>query len=461
MTISSLAALVRAGGVSASELALRSLKRIEERNPGLNAVVTTCAEAALDEATRADASDRHRGALAGLPLLVKDTEDVAGLPTTHGSVVGAGAAPAAEDSLAVARLRAAGAIVVGKTNVPEFAFEGYTHNPLFGATTNPWMPDWSPGGSSGGSAAAIVAGMAPLATGTDGGGSIRIPAAFCGLAGLKPTNGLIGRSPVPSWIDLSTSGPLATTVTDLALLLEVLKGPVSGDPSAHPAWSPRMGVWPRRALVAERLGKDGRLPRGLATTFGAALLLFSRATGLTPEPADLAPVFAAGDPDEDWFTIAAVEKLHAFGRDRLDAHRDELSPVFRTIMETASRVDIDTYLDAKRRRFAYVRALDDLLGRDTVLLSPTMCVEGYLADGRMPGADRAGTPAEAYNTQLANMTGHPALSVPGGMSSNGLPFGLQIMGPRFADDLVMAVGATWEAAAPWPAVAPGYQPFEV
>ena len=460
MTISSLAAMVRAGGVTATELVTRSLRCIEEGNAALNAVVATRAEQALDEAARADAGT-HRGSLAGLPLLVKDTENVAGMRTTYGSVVHAEAAPAAADSIVVSRLRAAGAIVVGKTNVPEFAFEGFTANELFGPTRNPWAPDWSPGGSSGGSGAALAAGMAPLATATDGGGSIRIPASFCGLAGLKPTNGLVGRAPIPSWIDLSTSGPLATTVTDLALLLEVMKGPVAGDPDAHPAWSPRMGVWPRRALIAPRLGPAGGLPAAIATSFETAVLLFARASGFTPEPADLTPVFAQGDPDEDWFTTCAVEQLHTFGRARLEADAGRLSPVFRTIMEMASGIGLDAYLDAKRRRFAYVRAMDEILGRDAVLLSPTMCVEGFLADGRMPGADRAGTPAEAYNTQLANITGHPALSLPAGVSANGVPFGLQITGPRYADDLVLAVGATWEAAAPWPVVAPGRQPFEL
>ena len=140
-------------------------------------------------------------------------------------------------------------------------------------------------------------------------------------------------------------------------------------------------------------------------------------------------------------------------------HRHQLSPVFATIMELASRVDFDTYLDAKRRRFDYVRAFDELLGDDTVLLSPTMCIEGFAPDGVMPGADHAGTPPEVYNTDLSNITGHPALSVPAGISSNGLPFGLQIVGPRFADDLVLAVGATWEAASPWALTAPGYEPF--
>jgi aspartyl-tRNA(Asn)/glutamyl-tRNA(Gln) amidotransferase subunit A len=154
-----------------------------------------------------------------------------------------------------------------------------------------------------------------------------------------------------------------------------------------------------------------------------------------------------------------VEELHAFGRERLATEADRLSPVFRTILEKAVRIELDAYLDAKRRRFAYVRAMDELLGSDAVLLSPTMCVEGFPADGRLPGADHAGTPADAYNTQLANITGHPALSLPAGVSANGVPFGLQLMGPRFADDLVLTVGATWEAASPWPSSAPGYDPF--
>ena len=458
MTISALAAMVRAGGVSATELVGRALKRIDERNAGLNAVVAMRADEALEEAACAD-TRRHTGSLAGLPLLVKDTQDVAGMRTTHGSVLHESSEPASTDSLVVSRLRAAGAIVVGKTNVPEFAFEGYTHNSLFGETRNPWALDWSSGGSSGGSGAALASGMAPVVTGTDGGGSIRIPAAFCGIAGLKPTNGLIGRSPIPSWIDLSTSGPMATNVTDLALLLEVMKGPVNGDPTAHPGWSPRMGIWPRRALVAPRLGPEGELPASIAASFERAILVFARASGLTPEPADLGGVFAPGNPDDDWFTICAVEQLHVLGRDRLASATDRLSPSFRAGMQAAAGIGLDAYLDAKRRRFAYVRAMDELLGRDTVLLTPTMCVEGFLADGRMPGAERAGTDAEAYNTQLANLTGHPALSVPAGVSSNGVPFGLQITGPRFGDDLVLAVGATWETASPWPAVAPGFESF--
>ena len=151
------------------------------------------------------------------------------------------------------RLRAAGAIVVGKTNQPEFAFAGFTTNALYGTTTNPWGTDWSPGGSSGGSGAALAAGMAAIATATDGGGSIRIPAAFCGLAGLKPTNGVIGREPIPDWIDLSTFGPFATSIADVRLLLSMEAGPVPGDPSALPVPAPDAElVCPRRVLAVPR-----------------------------------------------------------------------------------------------------------------------------------------------------------------------------------------------------------------
>ena len=182
--ISRLARLISSKEISCVELVERSLRLIEAGNPGIGAVVAFRAEQAVDEAASQDrrlAAGEDIGPLAGLPLLVKDLEDVAGMVTTQGSLVYADSAPAATDGLVPGRLRSAGAIVVGKTNLPECAFEAYTDNRLFGATRNPWDPQWSPGGSSGGSAAALSAGMVALATATDGGGSARIPAAFCGL----------------------------------------------------------------------------------------------------------------------------------------------------------------------------------------------------------------------------------------------------------------------------------------
>jgi Asp-tRNA(Asn)/Glu-tRNA(Gln) amidotransferase A subunit family amidase len=209
------------------------------------------------------------GPLAGLPLLVKDNTDVLGKVTSYASWPMLGR-PAAERSEAtVERMVAAGAIPIGRTNLPEFAFQGYTDSRLFGPARNPWGLGWSPGGSSGGSGAALAAGLAPVATAGDGGGSIRTPAAFCGLAGLKPTNGLIGRRPIPSWMDYSTQGPLAAAIEDVRLLLHVMRGPAEGDPTAAPSWQygggmPRTGA--RGAANARRRpvapGRGGAVPRG-------------------------------------------------------------------------------------------------------------------------------------------------------------------------------------------------------
>ena len=459
MPLQELAASVRERRTSAEELVAESLGRIERLDGPINAVVRTRGDEALAEAVAIDArveAGEDPGALAGLPLLVKDNEDAAGMPTTFGSLLREDAAPAERDCEVVARLRAAGAIVVGKTNLPEFAFEGFTSNRLFGDTHDPWALDWSPGGSSGGSGAALTAGMAPLATGTDGGGSIRIPAAFCGLVGLKPTGGLIGRDPTPSWIDLSTKGPLTTTVADATLLLDVMRGPVAGDPTALPTWSPRADAWPSRVLATARMADYGPLPEAISALFEDALAGLETATGLSIER--IAPPFPLGI-DDDWFTTVAVEELGWIGRDVVAERAEELTLYLRAALELAAGITVDAYVEARRRRFEYTRTLDELLGAQGVLVSPTMCVEGIYADGRSPGEDDEGPTASAYNSEAANITGHPALSLPAGRSPNGVPFGIQIIGPRYADDMVLALGAAWQAARPWPLAAPGFTPF--
>jgi Asp-tRNA(Asn)/Glu-tRNA(Gln) amidotransferase A subunit family amidase len=461
MSLTELAAAVREGRVRSSDLVSTSFERIERGDGPVNAVVGTCEERARADAAAIDArvaSGDDPGPLAGLPLLVKDNEDVAGLPTTFGSLLRADVAPAERDCEAVARLRNAGAVVVGKTNLPEFALEGFTSNRLFGDTHNPWALDWSPGGSSGGSSAALAMGLAPIATATDGGGSIRIPAAFCGLAGLKPTNGLIGRDPTPSWIDLSTKGPLASSIADVRLLFDVLRGPAAGDPTAVPSWSPREGAWPRRLLVAPRLADHGPLPGSIATLFDAAIGDLEVATGMTAEVIE--PPLPT-QVDDDWFVLVGVEELTWIGRDVVRDRDADLSTNLRAALEYAETFTIEDYLGARRRRFEMVKVIDHLLGEDAIFVSPTMCVEGFYSDGRMVGADEPGTDEPAYNTQAANVTGHPALSVPAGRSPNGVPFAIQITGPRFSDDMVLAVGAAWEAARPWPLTAPGFQPFGV
>ncbi len=487
---------VRAGETSAVELVRRAYERVGSGNAAVNAVIgmrdedEAMAEAqALDERVRAG---QATGPLAGVPFLVKDNHDLAGMRTTQGTRVLADAAPATRDSLCVARLRAAGAIPIGKTNVPEFCFEGYTGNRTYGVTVNPWAPKWTPGGSSGGSAAAMAAGMVPFATATDGGGSIRIPASFCGLFGIKPTNGLVGRQPLPAWIDYSTDGPIALSMDDLRLLLAIQCGPAPGDPTALPAGlavrlagltdaaaarggeagdaaaSLGAGGGRRRApggrrpslvLAAPRFVDAGPLPGALPDLFDAALTSLEKDLGLTVEPIAPGEIFGGGRPDDDWLLTCLCEQAAELGRETIEARADLFEPWFLEALREALDTSLEVYVAARRRRFDYARRLDELLGEDRVLVTPTNAVEGIYADGREIGAAAPGTESASFNTGVQNLTGHPALTVPAGVSPNGVPFGLQITGPRFADDLVLAVGCAWERAHPGPSIAPGCDPF--
>jgi Asp-tRNA(Asn)/Glu-tRNA(Gln) amidotransferase A subunit family amidase len=461
-TLVELADAVRSKRLGSHELVAESLRRIEALDGDLGAVVAVRADEALADARALDdlvAEGAEAGPLAGLPLLVKDMTDVQGMRTTFGSLVFASAPAATRDALVVARLRAAGAIVVGKTNLPEFAAEGYTSNLLFGTTRNPWNPDRTCGGSSGGSAVAMAAGMAAIATATDGGGSIRIPAAYCGLVGLKPTNGVIGRDPIPDWIDLSTDGPVSTHAEDLALLLDVLRGPAPGDPSAQETEpsprEPRIG----RVCLIDRWTDYGPLPPETAASFEAATARFADVFDTEIPTITPTELFGAEKIDDDWFTICCAEHAHRFGREWYDAHVEELHPSAQSFLGYGFKITLPEYLEARRRRFAYVRALDDLLGDDGLVLSPVMTVDAFPAEGP-DGGD--GTGPEPYATAAQNITGHPALSLPAGSwAASGVPFGLQVTGPRFRDDLLLDLATRWQRASPWPLTAPGYSPFEV
>lgn len=459
--LAELAAAVRARRLFAVELVTAALERIERLNPALNAATLVLPDRALEEARAVDERG-PAGPLAGLPLLVKDNTDLAGTVTTFGSRTMLDRPPAERSEITVERMVAAGAIVVGRTNIPEFAFQGWTDNDVHGPTRNPWGLEWSPGGSSGGSGAALAAGLVPIATGTDGGGSIRTPAAFCGLVGLKPTAGLVGRRPIPSWLEVSTQGPLASTVADARLLLEVMRGPAEGDPSSAPEWSRRGGM-PARVLATTRTRDFGPLPPEVEEPFRAALEAIEGDLGLPVEevaPSSLFPTVAAGAAEsrDDWYVTVCVEELHFLGRDWVEARLDEFSAAFRGEMQNALGFTLADYLAARHGRFAYAADLDRLLGDDAVLVCPTHGYEGWLADGTLPGTDRPAS-GEGYHTAEANLSGHPAASIPAGTSSNGLPFGLQVIGPRWRDDLVLEFAAAWELAHPWPSNAPGYEPF--
>ena len=466
-----------------------SLRRVAAA-AGLRAVVALRADAALAEADAVDAEvaaehREHRSRadavaavlarrpLAGVPVLVKDLEDVAGLPTRRGSLLFADAAPATSDEVVPQRLRAAGGVVVGKTALPELAVEGFTASSAHGVTGNPWNPERSPGGSSGGSGAALAAGLAPVATATDGGGSVRIPAAFCGLLGLKPTHGLVGRRPAADWLDLSTYGPLAHDAGDLRLLLELMTGVVDGDPDSAPAPDLGPGRPVRRVLVAPRTSPLGSLPDGVAARLasGAEALVALLADG-GPAPVvehlDPAALFAGiGDPDHDWFVLAPAEHVASLaealgGRDAVvrAVASGPLDTSTRQFLETGLGVDVGAYLAARRRRTAYTGVLDRLLGDDAVLVTPTVAVDAWIADGRVVReAAPALLPPEVFSTAVQNVTGHPAISLPHGLDANGVPSGLQVTAPRWRDGLLLDLAARWQAAHPWPASAPGYSPW--
>ncbi|MET4705629.1 amidase [Frigoribacterium sp. UYMn621] len=455
-----LAAAVRSGRITARALVERSIERMELHRE-LGAVVAERPDEALAEADAIDAAVARGddpGPLAGLPLLAKDNDDVQGLRTTHGSRWFAEAAPATIDGLVVGRLKAAGAIVVGKTNVPEFCIEGFTDNLVFGPTYNPWNLRRSPGGSSGGSAAALAAGIAPIATGTDGGGSVRIPAAFCGLVGLKPTNGTIGRRVAPDWIDFSTDGLMATSVDNLRILLDITAGPVAGDPVALPVPLPNSQL-PTRLIIAERTDELGPLSAEVSNAFHEAAGRLAGVLGAATELREPGFFFPGWSPDEDWFVIAAAEHASVFGRERIERDGGILSPSTLEFLTNGLDVTAEEYLAARRRRFAAVRCLDELLGTDAALVTPTVAASGWMPDGRHNDHSSGLLGAEVYSTAIQNVTGLPAISLPAGLLPDGMPFGLQVTMPRWTDRALLELAALWELAFPWPCTAPGYEEF--
>lgn len=455
---------VAVGAVSAVEIVSEALRRIDAYDGALGSVVALRAEEALSEARLVDAriarGDETR-VLAGVPMLVKDNEDVVGLPTRRGSTLLRDAPPARSFDAAPGRLREAGAIVIGKTNLPEFAIEGFTDNLLCGPTRNPWSLAHSPGGSSGGSAAALSAGLVPIATATDGGGSVRIPAALCGLVGLKPTTGAVGRWPVHDWIDLSTPGPLATTVSDLRLLFRQMTGVVHGDPSSAPFPGTLRSGKPSKILVAERTSPLGPLPQSVAMRFKDAVARAAQLWDAEVIELVAAEVFGdIGDPDTDWFTLAPAEHVAALGRSWVLDGLTSMHPSSRAFFEAGLEVHIDEYLACRRRRTDYTRRLDELLGADAVLLTPTFALESLLADGRRSAeSEWAPTGPDVYSTAVQNITGHPAICVPAGNFESGIPFGLQITAPRWSDLWLLDLVGQWERAFPWQRTATGYAEF--
>jgi Asp-tRNA(Asn)/Glu-tRNA(Gln) amidotransferase A subunit family amidase len=469
-TVRDLADRVRNRQVAARELVAHSLERIEAIDPRVNAFVAIDAERAMADAAALDARLARGGAgrdeladalpLAGIPLGVKDLEDAAGLPTTKGSALLAGSPAATTDSVLVARLRAAGCIVVGKTNTPEHGFTADTVNAPFGATRNPWDLERSPGGSSGGSAAAVAAGMVPLATGSDGGGSIRIPAALCGLSGLKPSQGRVPNGgPTPPGSGLfSCKAPMARRIHDVALALGPAVGPHPTDPFSLPAgdepWPDGVAgeTVPTRVAWAPDMGWE--VDAEVRRVTGAAV---ARLADAGCEVIEVDRVFR-DDPTLPWFHLWTAHLLRSFGHLRGTDDWERLTPALRDqVLFAATSLGPD---DVTRALDAIHLANLDLavvLEQAPLLLSPVTA-------GRTPRSEHLGevdgveTPMWVRFTYPLNLTRNPAGTVCAGFDEDGLPVGLQVIGPHHADVAVLRALASLEQVLDVDAVAPDIDP---
>lgn len=453
---------VRAGRRRAVDLLDEALAGIRASEPALNAWANVDEDLARQAAEAVDAevaAGGDPGPLAGVPIGVKDLEDCAGLPTGHGSRLFADHPPAGRDSVHVARLRAAGAVPVGKTTAPEFGTLNFTRNEVTGTTRNPWDPTRTPGGSSGGSAATVAAGAVPMATASDGGGSTRIPASFAGLVGFKPSHGRIAR-PSTQASQTSVAGVLTTTVADAARHLDVTAGPDDRDRLSLP---PPGVVYEEaiRALDVSGLRVAWSLDLGFATVDPEVAELTRAAAETLADAADLTWVDRPAhlpDPVRTWMSSGAVDLWLDIERDMWPERADELTGYARRIFELTEDYPAPKYARTLQRRQDLQVAMAAMFEDVDVWLTPTTAVPAFPAAGPPPFeiAGQEVDPAMATPfTMLSNLTWGPACSLPAGRQSDGLPVGLQVMGRRHADEVVLRLAAAFEQAAPWPRWAPG------
>jgi aspartyl-tRNA(Asn)/glutamyl-tRNA(Gln) amidotransferase subunit A len=451
--------LIRSKEISPVELMEDTLNRIDAVNPVLNAFCTVHAEQAIKEArvlTERIASGEEIGSLAGIPIGVKDLEDVQGMVTSFGSVLYKDNR-AKNDSVQVARLKAAGAIVVGKTNIPEFAFTGFTKNRLYGVTRNPWNTERTPGGSSGGSAAAVAGGMVSMATGTDGGGSIRIPASYSGCFGLKTSFGripaeiFIGLPPLIPIQQISVPGPLTRTVEDAALFLDCVSGYHPADPLSLPP--PTQSYLKCLDELPDCLRIAFSPTLGYARVQKDVMTLVEKAARSFEEMGHKVELWEGSLPDtgETWSKLIYCDIFAQLYQD-LESNRQEMGRTIVAILDEAKGFSLQDQVDAQKVKTDLNQALWDIFDQYDLLLTPTMPTEAFSAKGPPP-AEIDGHPipllgAVAFSYPF-NLSGHPAASVPAGVTENGLPAGLQIVAPRHRDDRVLQASRAYEKLRPW------------
>lgn len=442
------ARLVREREVASTELVALSLERIERLDPSLNAFVTVCGELALESARACDATPSE-SPFHGAPIAVKDLAATAGIRTTYSSRAYAEYVPDF-DSAVVRRLREAGFVIVGKTNTPEFGTVAVTESDLNGATRNPWNVELTPGGSSGGAAAAVAAGLVPIAHATDGGGSIRIPASCCGLFGLKPSRGRVSSAPFGSLEGLSTAGPLTRSVADAAALLDVLAGYEPGDPY----WAPP----PERPFAITAQERPPRLRVAITSTppvdtpvdaecmralDDAATLL----ADLGHDVQEATPPWREPDLFRHFIAVWQVgPALHP-------VDPELMTPLNRGLVESAAATSSADYARAVASLQLLARRIVGFWSETDIVLTPTLALPpvpiGWQNEVDDPIEQLLRNTEFTPFTAVANLTGQPAMSLPLHWSQAGVPIGVQAIGPPAGDALLLSLAAEIEAARPW------------
>lgn len=450
--------LIGRGDISPVELLDSCLDRIARINPAVNAVVALDIDRAQEAALRAEAAVRQGeplGALHGIPVGIKDTEETAGLRTTYGSPIHADNVPA-RDLGVVARLRGAGAIVLAKTNTPEFAAGANTRNVVYGATGNAFDPTLSAAGSSGGSAVALACGMVPLASGSDTGGSLRNPAAYAGIVGMRPSSGLVPNERRGlGWANLPVNGPMARTVGDAALMLGAMADDDPRDPLAY-------------TLPGEPVrGRAERYDPPHPLDLGKLRVAFTEDFGFAPTEQHvrrvfrrrvvaLSPLFAAAEtatPDctgaDEAFAILRAAQFLALHLDNYRARPQQLGPNVRTNVEEGLGYTLADYARAARIQTAIYRSFVGFFARYDLLISPTITLSPRPWSELYP-TEIDGVATRSYFHWLAlaygvTLAGHPAISLPLGVDEAGLPFGVQVVARRGGDAVLLAATAAIEA----------------
>ncbi len=449
--------------VSPVEVVGHFLERIEALNPQLNAFLTVCADEAIADAKRAEEETlrgEERGPLHGIPVPIKDLSRTAGVRTTRGSLIYKDDVPDADD-IVVARIKAAGGIVIGKTNTPEFGHRGTTENLLGEPGRNPWDTSRTPGGSSGGSAAAVAAGLSPIAQGSDGGGSIRVPANFCGVYGLKPSRGRVPSSygGYGGWNVFGVTGPLSRDVADAAMLLNVMAGPNPDNPMSILEEPPDFldglgdGVKGLRVVYAPSIGRMPVDPEVREVVRDAARLL-----------ADLGAEVDEIDPDVDGLTLREsfrtifVSDMSANMGHLLDTDAELLMDTMREYLELAAAWTVADLSRALREMERFNGVMRGVFREHDLLISPVNAVPAFPIEGWPDTIDGQRVEARWGFTPfcyLFNMTGQPAASVPYGFSSGGLPIGVQLVARHADEATLLRASAALEAAHPWVGRRPG------